>query len=130
MTDMSLETGEKQRVMFCYFDAAGQPVTPPASNSIGGKLSASKTNAQAPLFQVSLTHSHFREIIPETDAALADLFLKFRQLARDRILRGSAGSNPVGNGDAATESNPNTDQSVVPSADTPAYQPSDNDSSQ
>ena len=139
MTDMSFETGEKQRVMFCYFDAAGQPVTPPASDSIGGKLSASKTNALAPLFQVSLTHSRFREMTPETDAALADLFLKFRQFARDRVLRGSTGANPDAavaepnpNGStpaaaAPVEPNPNTDQSVVPSADTPAYQPSNND---
>ena len=93
VTDMSLETGEKQRIAFCYFDAAGQPVTPPNSDSIFGRLSAVKSSAQGPLFQVSLTYSHFQEMKPETDAALTDLFLKFRQAAKDRVLRGAAGAN-------------------------------------
>ena len=127
VTDMSQVTGEKQRVMFCYFDAAGQPVTPPASDSISGQLSAAQTSGQAPLFQVSLTHSHFREIIPETDSALADLFLKFRQFARDRVLRGPAGSNPAAA--APAEPDPNTDQNEVSPVELPAIddQPSNND---
>ena len=141
VTDMSLETGEKQRVMFCYFDAAGQPVTPPAGSSVVGQLSAAKSSAQAPLFQVSLTHSRFREMTPETDAALADLFLKFRQFARDRVLRGSAGANPAAavaepnpNGStpaaaAPVEPNPNTDQSELSAVELPAIdeQPRNND---
>lgn len=95
MTNMIRDTGENQRILFCYFDSAGQPVTPPASDSIGGQLSAARLNVQAPLFQVSLTHSHFNEMAPETEIALTELFLKFRQAARDRVLRGStAAANP------------------------------------
>ncbi len=87
--DMSLDTGEHQRILFCYFDSAGQPVTPAASDSVADQLAAARLDVQAPLFQVSLTHSHFNAMTPETERALAELFLEFRQAARDRILRGS-----------------------------------------
>lgn len=100
-TDMSHQTGENQRVLFCYFDATGQPVTPPDSASLAGKLSAARSKAQAPLFQVAVTHSHFQAMTPETDAAITDFFLKFRQAARDRVLRGSTSANPASDSDAA-----------------------------
>ena len=90
VTKMSYETGENQWIAFCYFDATGEPVVPPTSDSIASRFTAARSNAQGPLFQVSLTHSHFKEMTPATDAALTDLFLKFRQAARDRVLRGSA----------------------------------------
>lgn len=95
VTTMSHKTGENQWIAFCYFDAAGKPVTPPASDSIFGRLSAAKSSAEGPLTQVSLIHSHFKELTPETDAALTDLFMKFRQAARDRVLRGSSGSDAI-----------------------------------
>ena len=93
VTNMSHKTGENQWIAFCYFDSAGKPVAPPVNDSILARLSAAKSSAQGPLIQVSLTHSHFKELTPETDAALTDFFMKFRQAARDRVLRGSIGSD-------------------------------------
>ena len=67
-------------------------------------------------------------MIPETDAALSDLYTKFRQFARDRVLRGSTGSNPA----AVAEPNPDTDQSEPSATELPADddQPSNSDFSQ
>jgi len=130
MTDMTHKTGEKQRIVFCYFDSAGQPVIPPASDSLGGRLSAANSSAQAPLFQVSLIHSHYRELTPDTDAALASLFLQFREAARNRVLSGSSGpSSNVAADTTMSESNPSTTPDQRPGIELPAFeQPSEGQS--
>jgi hypothetical protein len=94
VSDLTHETGENVRILFCHFDAAGQPVPPPPNGSVGGQLATARQSVQAPLFQVSLVHSHFNELTAETDEALTILFMKFRQAAMARVLRGATAAGP------------------------------------
>ena len=106
VSDMTYETGENQRVLFCYFDATGMPVTPPAKDSFAGRLTAATMDVQAPLFQVSVIHSHYNEMPPETEEAVTNLFLTFRQTIRDRVLRGETAAPEMEQASDATPPNP------------------------
>ncbi len=82
--------GESGLLLYGYFDAAGNPVSPPvATGVIGSRLEAARQDVQGPLVQVSLWHSHYNELTADETAQLQNLFLAFREAARSRIMAGN-----------------------------------------